>query len=479
MTDVRKRAGVASRESKGQVKSIDDQDRENLAACEEQRWAVEGLYRDGVSASRFGTRVRNNWNRLVADVSAGKLDVVVVWEVSRADRDLETWVPFVATCRRMGVLVHVTSHETTYDPANRRQWRALIDEGVDAADESEKISARSLKGIRGAALAGKQHGPVPYGYTRIYDQHDRQKFTQVPNENAAVVREIVERIARNDPIIVIERDLVARDVPTAHGGRWTRKQVLRAATNPAYLGLRSHNGTITQGNWPALVDAEVWEQAQAVLRQPDRKTTAPGSFKWLLSYMVTAPCKAKMQAVPARKGRKERYRCHEDSCISVGVWEFDEFVTRVVVAWFRRRDARALFERSGEEASAARAEVAELAQELEEARASFARPRGISADALARKERALLPLIEDAQKRIVRSTTPAAVMALLSAAEAESTLIRPAWDRFSIAARRSVIAALMERIEVLPTGERLTRWSSDEDRLRLAGERTVITWRAG
>lgn len=476
MGDVRKRAGVASRESKGQTKSIDDQDRENLAVCEEFGWDVVDLYRDGVSASRFGARVRKNWNRLVADVAAGKLDIVVVWEVSRADRDLESWVPFVGMCRRMEVRVHVTSHETTYDPTNRRQWRALIDEGVDAADESEKISARALKGIRGAVVLGKQHGRAPYGYDRRYDPEDRRSFTQVLNADARVVREIIERVAQEDPISAIERDLNGRGVVAPGGGSWTRNAIRQTARRPSYAGLRGHHGSIHPGNWPEIVDADTWHAAQAVLNDESRKTTQPGSYKWLLSYLAKSHCGGHLQAMSGRQGRRDNYKCHRDGCVGIGVFELDEYVTRLVVAWFARKGARALFERAGEDAAAGRVELRRLSDELEEWRTSADQPGGISAVALARKERALEPLIAAAQKRIVRSTTPMAALKLLTAAEAGKSLIRPCWDGLSIAARRSVITALTEAITVGPADERLSRWSPDEDRLRLATERTTITW---
>lgn len=486
MSDARKRAGVASRESKGQTKSIDDQDRENLAVCAEQGWEVVDLYRDGVSASRFGTRERRNWNRLVADVADGKLDVVVVWEVSRADRDLETWVAFVAMCRRLMVQVHVTSHESTYDPTNRRQWRALIDEGVDAADESEKISARALKGIRGAVGLGKAHGPAPYGLTRVYDPLDRREFTQRPDEHAPVVREIIARIADNDPIITIERDLNGRGVPPpawpgipAPLGLWRRNTIRNIARNPAYAGLRGHNGVHHPGNWDAIVDLETWQAAQVVLGDESRRSSPPGSFRWLLSYIATSPCGAMIHTRPgsgSRATRRDRYHCFEDGCTSIGTWELDECVTRVVLAWFARKGARALFEGADEAAAAARLELAELNAELEAARESYARPRGISETALAMKERALVPLIEQAQGRIMRATAPAAAVRLLTAAEREESLIRPTWEALSIAAQRSVITDLIESITVGPMRKRLTRWSTDDERLQLAGERTTITW---
>jgi hypothetical protein len=49
-----------------------------------------------MSTSRFGRKIRKGWARLLADLDADLLDVIATWEPLRADRDLTTWVQFVA-----------------------------------------------------------------------------------------------------------------------------------------------------------------------------------------------------------------------------------------------------------------------------------------------------------------------------------------------------------------------------------------------
>ena len=56
------------------------------------RLAIADRYADpGLSASRFATKDRPEYKRLLADVEAGKLDVVVLWESSRGGRELAAW----------------------------------------------------------------------------------------------------------------------------------------------------------------------------------------------------------------------------------------------------------------------------------------------------------------------------------------------------------------------------------------------------
>lgn len=504
------KAGVYDRESKGKGSSIDDQNRENLAACEENGWRVSVRYRDKVSASRFGKKVRADWPRVVEDVAAGRIDVLVVWEISRGDRTMDTWVPFVTACRENGVLIHVTSAETTYDPRKAAHRKALLDAGSDAEHESEKISNRSKKGIGGAVLAGKPHGRSASGYVREYGPivDGKRTFTDVPDDYAPVAEEIIKRIARNDPIVQIVGDLHQRGVwtPAAmararagtnvqgpvceqgcdHGscrairGRWLRNSVRQLAKRPTYAGLRGHNGSTHPGTWTPIVPEIVWRDAQAVLEDPSRRTTQPGRYRWLLSYLATAPCGGEMNARPGREGRKPMYRCIQDGCVSIGIAELDALITRLVLARLARQDVRADLVPDAADAEAARVEVARVRAELEELAEQLELGPdhgGISATLAARAEPGIRQRLVDAERRLSATAGNGPLLALLGDGELTEEVLRPQWEKLSVAGRRSVIGAMAERIQVGPAEKWATRWTDAEDRVRLAAERTTITWR--
>src|SRR5437764_8580173 len=70
--------------------SVIRQHRENLAACELHGWRPVEYDDEGLSASRFAGRHgganRRDYGRLLADLSAGRLGVLIFWEASRGDR---------------------------------------------------------------------------------------------------------------------------------------------------------------------------------------------------------------------------------------------------------------------------------------------------------------------------------------------------------------------------------------------------------
>jgi site-specific DNA recombinase len=479
------RAGLYGRNSKGLDKSIDEQLVEGREAAEDNGWPIVAEYSDGVSASRFGRKTRKEWHNLLDDLDQGLLDVIITWEPSRADRDLETWVAFVAKCRTKGVLIHITGEDDTLDARNPSHWRRLIEGGLDAAMESEKISKRVRRGVAAAAVAGAFHGDCPYGYERVIvgERPTRHGPKPVKEQrphpvHAPVVAEIFERVARNDPIKAVVDDLNRRCVDAPAGEVWHRNTIRKIVFNVAYLGQRSHKGEVHDGTWPELVDAEVFHAAGMVLRDPRRKTSQPGRLKHLLSYVASTPCGSVVHYMGPQRGRYARYHCVSDGCTAVGVAEAEEFVARLVVKRCCRKDVRELFTDDDEPAQRAKDEAAALHGKLKEATDSFLKPKdGISAERLAEIEQQLAPLIADAERRSVSRKAPRALLALLSAAEFGAAKVRPEWDGLPVAAQREVLRLLFDEIRVGKPVHTLTRWSTDTERLAAATARMRVTWR--
>lgn len=107
---------IYSRNSSAKQKSIDDQQAANRAATELNGWTVVAELDDPSSASRYATKVRRNWARLLELLPT--IDVVVLWEPSRGDRTLATWVGFLDACREHCVRIHAVTHNRFRSFAN-------------------------------------------------------------------------------------------------------------------------------------------------------------------------------------------------------------------------------------------------------------------------------------------------------------------------------------------------------------------------
>jgi len=67
-------------------------------------WADAGSFTDNDrSASRHATKDRPEFERLIGALRKGKGDVLVIWEISRKERDLAVYVKIRDMCTEIGM----------------------------------------------------------------------------------------------------------------------------------------------------------------------------------------------------------------------------------------------------------------------------------------------------------------------------------------------------------------------------------------
>lgn len=445
----RVRAGLYARQSEGKATSIAEQLAECARDAESQRWQITARYRDKVSASRFANgQTRNDWARVLADIDAGELDVLSLWESSRGDRSLASWAAMLDLCRERGVLVRVVTHGRTYDLSNLRDWRTLAEDGVDSAYESEKISRRVLRATAHAAAGGRPAGGrCPYGYRRVYDERTGKLAEQVPDpQTAPIVVEIIQRVGRGDPVHSIRDDLNRRGVLTHSGStKWSRNAVRVIAASPAYIGVRIHKGERHPGQWPPLVSEADHYAAVRVL--DERAGTRPGQQRWLLSYLARcAECGEPLSGIPGNPARRapSRYACRR-GCASCNPAWLDEVVETLVCRRLAQPDGVVLYQGDDAAVLQARREVERLTARLDEARDQAA-AGSMSFASLAHVEKRLLVDIEAANARAVAASVPPALRELavpdgdpaVRLAEVERR-----WQALPLPTKREIVDELM------------------------------------
>jgi site-specific DNA recombinase len=449
------------------ARSVAEQHDANSEAIKANGHLEVTRYQDEESASRFARKERDDWQRLWADVEAGNLDIIYIWETTRGSRDLEVWVAFINLCREKMVLIHVTNHGRTYDMTIRRDRKTLIEEGVDAEDDSEKIHDNVIRALDANRRAGLPHGVCKWGYERIHDPRTGALLGQRPiPDQAEVCKEIITRAARSEPISAIAHDLQARadkgKIPAPPGGTFHRKFVRGVATHIVYIGKNRVDGELIDGKWPGIVDETIFWAAQHVLNAPGRKTTKPGKAKYLLSYIMTCgTCGKGMAGDPPRNRRISAiYVCPDNHC-SILMSAADEYITEVIKAKFRRPSMTSfLMAEDTEKIMAARAEAARLRAELDEWAQS-----DISARAYKLREEKMMPLIEAAEKRAEELAVPLALRDLVSAGDEIDAM----WENTVAAARRDIVRALFDSVKLTPG-------KAGSDRGKPARDRIKIVW---
>jgi DNA invertase Pin-like site-specific DNA recombinase len=444
---------VGSAADREEERSIEQQDAGNREACERRGWAVTAEYKDeGLSASRFagakGGSNRKDYRQALADVKAGRIDVLVMWESSRGSRELENWAHLLNACRVAGVLIHVTSHDRSYDLSVGRDWRSLAEDGVDSAYESEKLSMRIQRGKAAGRAAGRPQQAPAYGVQRIWD-NSRRKFAwdrdEPHPETAPVVAAIIRAVAAGygyqaiahalngiaDPPEGLLPGTLKVPVPSPKGGLWTRTAVTSVAGREIYAGL----GIVTE--------AESLK-ARERLTDTGRKGERPHAARYRFSgAMHCGKCGGPVKG-SVRKGI-ELYHCR-NGCTYLNTEIADAFIDELAIERLSRPDAIDLFSRSDDEAVlAARTEAAKWRQKIADATVSFNEDR-IEIEQLEAITKSCKPKAEAADKRAREAALPSPLAGLPGDREE----VAERWAALTLSARKAAVRALMPDMKLMP-----------------------------
>lgn len=450
----------------GRARSVDEQQVDNERVAATEGWQMVATHADpNRSASRYATRAREAYRRLLADIHGGVLDVLILWEPSRGSRKVSEWVELIEAAEAQHVLIHVTSHGRTYDPASPRDRRSLLEDAVDSEFESGKTSTRMKRSTAASAEAGRPFGDVPFGYKREYALGSRSPVRQVPDEDTApIVREIVARVLAGEGLYRISVDLNKRGVPTPQmtrdarsghegpRGGWNNPKIRRLLLSPTIAGWRVHRGEIHRvAEWEPLVSAADHAAVVAYLTDPTRRTQRGTAPKHLLSGIAECGVCGAWLRRTVNRGHSS-YGCAGRSNLNDGhvvrrAAPLEAYVTRYVVdslshPMFLEKVAQRRASATGT-SKAALAEVRHIQGQIDEYEAAAPRS-GVAAASFARVIGDLYDRLEAAKAKVP------AIRALPKAVtEAAGPHAARVWDEHAddIVWQRDVVRALV-RVKV-------------------------------
>ena len=175
------------------------------------QWQYAGVYADrGISGT--GTKKRAEFNRMIADCEAGKIDIILVKSVSRFARNTLDLLQTVRHLRELGISVRF--EEQNIDSLTDEGELMLTLMASVAQAESEAISENVKWAIRKAFQKG-----IGNTKRRTFGYHWMEGTMTVIQEEA----EIVERIFR---------DFLAGESQTKIAGKLTQEGVTSVNENP-------------------------------------------------------------------------------------------------------------------------------------------------------------------------------------------------------------------------------------------------------
>ncbi|TWJ06625.1 recombinase family protein [Altererythrobacter ishigakiensis] len=226
------------------------------------------LYDDGGISG--GTLERPALQRLLADVDAGRIDIIVVYKVDRLTRSLLDFAKLVETFDDAEVsFVSVTQSFNTTNSMGRLTLNMLLsfaqfEREVTAERIRDKLAASKAKGMW-------MGGIPPLGY-----EPDGRSL-KIVDEHAALIRDIYARYLQVGNVRILAEELLREGIRVPErtlttgksigGGAFTRGQIYKILSNPIYRGKIAHKDEVFEGQHEALIDEDTFEYAQMKLAE--------------------------------------------------------------------------------------------------------------------------------------------------------------------------------------------------------------------
>lgn len=278
--------------------------------CNEHRgWLETGDCYEDVGYSG-ATLERPALRRLLDDIAAGEIDVVVIYKIDRLTRSLSDFVRLSEALSQTGVaFVSVTQLFDTSDAMGRMILNILL---TFAQFEREMLSDRIKDKLRSMRLRGMfVNGHPPLGYDKVGCR------LVINIAEAKLVRSIFERFDKFPTAFALLQQLRAEGV--RHKRIMTRSGKIMGGTlihhgtfyqmlrNRLYIGEIRDNGEWKPASHDAIIDQELFEKVQA-LHEVRRRPIAPwdpgrNPLRGLLQDVHARPLK-----LASGGGGKRRYR---------------------------------------------------------------------------------------------------------------------------------------------------------------------------
>jgi DNA invertase Pin-like site-specific DNA recombinase len=308
--ETKKRCAIYTRKSTSaglemEFNSLDAQREACLAYIGRQDgWTVvDDRYDDGGFTG--ANTERPAFQRMLEDIDAGKIDIVVVYKVDRLSRSLLDFAKLMDRFNKAkAAFVSVTQNFSTADAMGRLTLNVLMS---FAEFERSMIAERTRDKVVAARRKGKwTGGPVPLGYQIV----DGKLAVDVAE--ARVVRQVFGLYEAHRSIVRILDELAAMGTTTKTKRAWTKDGVLRVLKNPIYAGFTRHEAERFQGEHEAIVEPAMFDRVQALMGRPAPALNRRGEGDTILRGLARCgACEAAMIVETARRGRRTyRYlRC--------------------------------------------------------------------------------------------------------------------------------------------------------------------------
>ena len=270
-----------------------------------------------------GNTNRPALQRLLQDVRAGKVDIVVVYKIDRLSRSLIDFATVLAEFNKYGVgFCAVTQDISSATSTGRMMLNILM---TFAQYEREIIAERVRDKVSAAKKRGKNCGGFPI---LGYDSDPATKKLIINEQEAEIVRFVFKSYLKHGSAKAVSTEL---ELKGFRGKSWTTRKgvrregqnvnnqmVYRMLKNHLYIGLVEHKGNFYPGEQEAIIDRKTWDKVQTMLKSnmnhdSSRRTPKVNPFNGMIYCGSCGGAFSMSHTVKQGNKRYSYYICLEDT----------------------------------------------------------------------------------------------------------------------------------------------------------------------
>lgn len=261
--------------------------------AKDKGYSIAGEYLDdGVSGTRAD---RDELSRLLEDVKAGKIDIILCTKLDRLYRNIKHYLNMMEILDKHNV-GWTAIWEPIYDTTTP-QGRLIVNQMMSIAQFEAENTGQRIRQVQAYKLNQKEviSGATTAGY-RIENKH------LVPDENAEYVKAAFEMYSACGNI-----NEVMREYGKKYGMPGTKPAFRRMLMSPLYKG---EHYTGIKDYCPAIVSAELWDDVQRKLKINIKKNQKETYI--FSGLLICAECGRRMGGNTRRRQRGNCYTVTHD-----------------------------------------------------------------------------------------------------------------------------------------------------------------------
>ncbi|HEY1967097.1 MAG TPA: recombinase family protein, partial [Pseudonocardia sp.] len=298
-----------SEDKTGDEAAVSRQGEDALALIESRGWTLAGTYTDNDLSAR-GRVKRPEFIRLVSDINAGRVDVVIAWTWDRLTRSPRDRLAFIEAAQQHRVIVSLVrgSDLDMSTPAGR------LNAGILAEMAQHEIDSKGDRQRRANEQRARNGlppaGPVPFGFLPDRVAHHPQQATAISTAYRDVLSGTsLAEIARQwNAEGLLSGQSRTGAIKRGKPSEWRSETVRALMLKPRNAGLREYLGATYPGTWEPIVPVETFEAVRQLLTDPGRRQTPPAAKHLLSGVALCGVCGSPVNAGTGRPNYTA-YRC--------------------------------------------------------------------------------------------------------------------------------------------------------------------------